>query len=416
MRFFLTCFLFIALSADGATIKSLFIGNSYTYVNTLPNAVSTIATSKGHTLIFDSSAPGGYTFNAHTTNATTIQKIEADAWDFVILQEQSQIPSFPISQVEQDCYPYAAQLCEMIRSANPCARPLFYMTWGRENGDSQNCASWPPVCTYQGMQDLLTERYIQMAVDNDAWVAPVGMIWSNFVGDLPLYAADGSHPSIHGTYLAACTFFAVMFNESPIGASFPAEITSEDALAIQESVNAIVFGNQEMWNLDLPLVWTSIEASDENIIVDASGTSESISIAINGQSTDYDEWPVVISTESFEDGEYTFIATSSSTCGTATETEVIVIDNSNAVNGINSNPFVVYPNPTSNSIQIHQNGIFGSFEIVGSNGQLIRSGKLMGYQQSLDMSQLQDGIYILRVSSEHETLTEKIVINSGWQH
>ena len=50
------------------------------------------------------------------------------------------------------------------------------MTWGRENGDQSNCQSWPPVCTYEGMDDLLRERYMIMANDNNALVAPVGAV------------------------------------------------------------------------------------------------------------------------------------------------------------------------------------------------------------------------------------------------
>ncbi len=282
MRILFSLLLVLSLNADAATIKSLFIGNSYTYYNTLPNVVSDVAASMGHSLIFDSSAPGGYTFNQHTSNATTLQKIAADEWDFVIIQEQSQIPSFPLSQVEQDCFPYAEQLCNLIREANPCARPLFYMTWGRENGDSQNCANWPPVCTYQGMQELLSERYIQMAADNDAWVAPVGNVWQTVMADAPLYAADGSHPSIHGTYLAACTFFAVMFNESPVGAAYPAGVTAQQALAIQEAANEVVFGNLELWNMNSPMVWTSISSFEDEVVIDASASTLSVEVSING--------------------------------------------------------------------------------------------------------------------------------------
>jgi hypothetical protein len=38
------------------------------------------------------SAPGGYTFQQHTTNATTLTKINQGIWDYVVLQEQSQYP------------------------------------------------------------------------------------------------------------------------------------------------------------------------------------------------------------------------------------------------------------------------------------------------------------------------------------
>ena len=90
-----------------------------------------------------------------------MSKINAASWDFVVLQEQSQIPSFPPSQVASDCFPYASILVDSIKSANPCAEPVFFMTWGRENGDQNNCINYPPLCTYGGMQARLRESYIK---------------------------------------------------------------------------------------------------------------------------------------------------------------------------------------------------------------------------------------------------------------
>jgi hypothetical protein len=411
MRFIFSFFVLFALNADAATIKALFIGNSYTYYNALPNMVGDVATSMGHSLIFDSSAPGGHTFNLHTSNATTLQKIGADEWDFVILQEQSQIPSFPLAQVEQDCFPYAEQLCNLIRVANPCARPLFYMTWGRENGDSQNCANWPPVCTYDGMQQLLTERYIQMATDNDAWVAPVGSVWQNVMADAPLYAADGSHPSIHGSYLAACTFFAVMFNESPVGANYPAGINAQQALAIQEAANDVVFGSLDLWNISSPLVWTSIDNTDNEVVIDASATTSSIEVSVNGQISQYDNFPVVISIEDYEDGDYVFNATSISSCGSASASETVTISNT-GINVVAFEGFTFQPNPASSSLLVHSNEVNAILEIRNLNGQLVYSQKLIELESIVPLENLPQGIYILRFSNDETNQNVKKLVIS----
>ena len=91
------------------------------------------------------------------------------------------------------------------------------MTWGRENGDSQNCASYPPICTYEGMQDRLTESYTEMAQNNESLLAPIGIAWKDIREQHPeinLYSSDGSHPSIQGSYLAACVFYAILFDDS----------------------------------------------------------------------------------------------------------------------------------------------------------------------------------------------------------
>lgn len=71
------------------TIRVLFVGNSYVYTNNLPQTLSNLALSNNDTVIYDTSTPGGYTFELHSTNTTTLNKIATGNWDFVVLQEQS---------------------------------------------------------------------------------------------------------------------------------------------------------------------------------------------------------------------------------------------------------------------------------------------------------------------------------------
>lgn len=241
-----------ALSANAQTRKVLFIGNSYTYSNDLPNLLRQLALSMGDTITVASSAPGGYTFELHTTNATTQALIAQQAWDFVVLQEQSQIPSFPDAQVEQDCFPFAAQLVDSIRAHSPCAEAVFYMTWGRENGDAGNCPNWPPVCTYEGMQALLRERYLQMAFDNNAFAAPVGVAWKRtreLHPGIALYVGDGSHPSLLGSYLIASTLYSTIMRRSCADATFTAALPADTALILRTIATSTVLDSMAVWNI-----------------------------------------------------------------------------------------------------------------------------------------------------------------------
>src|SRR5688572_1965497 len=74
-------------------ISALFIGNSYTYFNNLPQLVQSLASANSDTLYADSNTPGGYTLQNHFANSTTLAKINSYPWDHVILQAQSQEPS-----------------------------------------------------------------------------------------------------------------------------------------------------------------------------------------------------------------------------------------------------------------------------------------------------------------------------------
>lgn len=238
-----------------AQTRVLFIGNSYTAVNNLPQLTADCALSIGFAglpMEIASSTPGGTTFQVHTTNATSQSLINQGNWDYVVLQEQSQLPAFSDAQVAAQCFPFAATLNQQILAADSCTETIFYMTWGRQNGDASNCAAWPPVCTYEGMDSLLNLRYRQMAIDNDAILSPVGALWKyirTYHPEINLYAADGSHPSLEGTYAAACSMVSVIFRTDPTLITYSTTINPIVAEKIRLAAQTVVFNNLMEWHV-----------------------------------------------------------------------------------------------------------------------------------------------------------------------
>ena len=177
------------------SLDVLFIGNSYTYANNMPQMVSEIALSLGDTLNLESSTPGGATFNIHSTNINTLNKISQKPWDYVVLQAQSQEPSFSPTQVANDVFPYAQILIDSIESNSICTEPIFFMTWGRKYGDQQNCQFYPPICTYLGMQKRLRDSYLDMTFNHNATCSPVGICWKESIAQdstLNLFSSDNN--------------------------------------------------------------------------------------------------------------------------------------------------------------------------------------------------------------------------------
>lgn len=231
--------------------RILFIGNSYVAVNNLPNLLYQVAASKGDTLVYDSNTPGGMTLAGHCTDLNTLTKIQLGNWDYVVVQAQSQEPSFSPAQVAVNTFPFAKKLDSIIHATNPCAETIFYMTWGRKNGDAANCIVYPPVCTFEGMQQRLRDSYVEMCQQNQATCAPAGMVWKKIRDNHPtleLYQADESHPSELGSYAVACCLYTTLFLKSSIGASFsPLSISSANALTIQTLSDAMVLDSVENW-------------------------------------------------------------------------------------------------------------------------------------------------------------------------
>lgn len=333
MRYYKLLLFFCLSSLLGSSFaqkySALFIGNSYTGVNNLPNLTAQLATSLGDTLLHSSNTPGGYTLQNHSTNTTTLNSIKQGTWNFVVLQEQSQLPSFPPAQVASDVFPFAKTLVDSIKAANPCTESLFYMTWGKQNGDQQNCANYTPLCTYNGMQDRLRTSYLAMATANNATVSPVGAAWKYTRANYPainLYNADESHPSLAGSYLAACVFYATMFRKSPEGASYTAGLSVATATTLQTVAQLVVLDSLATWRIGAndvavnALSYSTLNTSYQFTASTANATSFSWDFG-NGTSSS-DENPSVTYTT---DGTFLVTLNATNECSSDTASTLITV-------------------------------------------------------------------------------------------
>lgn len=237
------------------SIRVLYLGNSYTYYHDLPRMVQSIAANIALDdrlkLAYSAYTPGGCTFKKHLQRAEEVNAIKKGGWDYVILQEQSAAPAFPTDFVQKETYFYARQLDSLIHVYNPHAQVVFYMTWGHKDGCQEPHDGYPIIDSYEGMQNRLITSYLEMAYQNDAWCAPVGMVWKHVRSERPyytLYWPDRSHPSVLGTYLAANTIFATLFQKY-YQTTFTAGLDAELAEYIQQVAQQTVLQNLKLLNL-----------------------------------------------------------------------------------------------------------------------------------------------------------------------
>ena len=262
--------------------RVLFIGNSYTAANSLPTMVATLASSANQSLICSQQTLGGATFYQHAQSNTTYTKLASQSWDYVVLQAQSQEPSFPFGQFQWQTLPYAIELVDSIRSLAPCAQPVFFRTWGRENGDQANCAAFPPLCTYEGMDSMLHRHYSLMADTTDAYLSPVGSVWKHIRdtdSTINLYTSDGSHPSLAGTYAAACTFFTMITRMDPNSITDDQNLNPGVAAAIRQAAKDVVFDSLAVWGVgayDTQAGFTASMSNDTLTYTDTSLFADSV--------------------------------------------------------------------------------------------------------------------------------------------
>jgi hypothetical protein len=141
-------------------------------------------------------------------------------FDAVIIADCSQCPIHP--QLKPVFHEYAKKQADVIRANG--ARPIFFMTWAYKD---------KPDMTAQ-----LAEQYTIAGNANDAMVIPAGLAFANAISkrpDLEFYQPDKRHPTLIGTYLAACATYAAIYRKSPVGNPYTAGIDPATAKFLQET-------------------------------------------------------------------------------------------------------------------------------------------------------------------------------------
>ena len=393
--------------------RVLFVGNSYTQVNNLPQMVSNIALSMGDTMTYASNTPGGCTFEMHSRNQSMTMICEG-GWDFVVLQEQSQLPAFPMDSVEMYVFPFAQQLVDSVYAYNPCAEPMFYMTWGRKNGDTE--FGYPPMDTYEGMDSLLYARYMQMGEDNDASVCPVGRVW-HYLRDhheeIELYMSDGSHPSLAGSYAAACAFYTMIFGRNPDSISYGAGLDENHVFAIHSAVHEVVYDSLWKWRRPLPQAGFAVDSVDflhVRFVNKAKLFEEQVWLFGDGETLQTDD--SIIWHTFPEAGIYYVQQVVSRHCMADTtrrlvrvEAPPVGMDEGNGLLMVS-----ISPNPTDDEIVLHlPEGIKAEVILYTIEGQELWRKKIGKPRNTIALQEFPSGLYVLKVVTSQGTTTRRIV-------
>jgi hypothetical protein len=103
--------------------------------------LSELAASEGRTLTTGLAAEGGRSLGEHANSAATTSLLESANWDYVILQEESVIPSLADHRDKYMCA--TARVLDAAITAGG-AETLLFMTCGRENGMADECLPRSP--------------------------------------------------------------------------------------------------------------------------------------------------------------------------------------------------------------------------------------------------------------------------------
>lgn len=209
------------------SIKILFIGNSFTQRNNVPGLLAELAAAREVSVTHDLVSAGGASLRRHWNDGKAAAAIESACYDYVVLQEQSTLPIKNAKRMAENVRLFA----EPIKQAG--SQMVLYMTWARSHAPES--------------QQAITDAYTSIGADLGAIVVPVGLAWQTFLAkyDSPvLHDRDQSHPTLAGSYLAACVFLAALLKQNPIGIeSQAAGLDPKDMTLLQRTAAKYVPGS-----------------------------------------------------------------------------------------------------------------------------------------------------------------------------
>jgi hypothetical protein len=186
----------------GAATQILFIGNSFTNRNDLPGMLEGLgaSASPARPIRTRRVIANGAALKTHWDRGTARDEILRTPWDYVVLQEQSTLPLKNRARMHESIRIFDRAIRERG------AKTVLYLTWARLHSFDR--------------QDELSDAFTTIGRELEAVVVPAGVAWKRALAERPglvLHDKDQSHPNAAGTYLAACTFYAALFDETPAG-------------------------------------------------------------------------------------------------------------------------------------------------------------------------------------------------------
>lgn len=176
------------------TYNILFVGNSLTYTNNLPDLVRKAAKAKGIKVNSKMIAFPNYAIIDHWNDGQVKKLISSKKFDFVIVQQGPSSQDEGREMLIENGKEYK-NLCE-LNDTKLC----FFMVW-------------PSIANYQTFDNVIKNHRDAAAINNSI-LLPVGEIWKKHIDSTKsyeYYSSDGFHPSIKGSQITAQLIVEYLF-------------------------------------------------------------------------------------------------------------------------------------------------------------------------------------------------------------
>lgn len=214
--------------SESKTIRVLLVGNSYTMHHSLHTMLQKVAAQidSGPRMTVDAVAHGGYSLTNHLRTGQALTRIRAGHYTHVVLQGHSMSAVDHPDKLIAD----AKRFKQAIDASS--GQTVFYATWAR-SPEVRMYRTHKSVRSFAQMSMLVSSTYFELSSLLRAGLAPVGSAFERALVEHPrlgLWGADGSHPSVAGSYMAACVLYGAITGLDPSTTRYvPNSLKPEDA-------------------------------------------------------------------------------------------------------------------------------------------------------------------------------------------
>lgn len=240
----------------GHDLRLLFIGNSLTHYNNMPTVLlGGLIGEGGYNAEIECITEGGSILTQciseqTATGGKVIAAITGGNFDYIVIQASRRV-----IEHEQTVYDAEANAVKRIKEYADAAgsKVVIYSPFGADS-DTQT--------VYRMGDDMLstvpTDSIVMSRAEQSAWLRKLSdryavmLSGASVVGAgeafehaitykpaLDLYGADKIHPSLFGSYLTACCFYAHFFG-SPAGLGYTGGISAADAYYLQKCAAYVI--------------------------------------------------------------------------------------------------------------------------------------------------------------------------------
>lgn len=392
------------------SLNVLFIGNSITYFNNMPFMFRDIAGDKGKNVSVTMYAPGGTGFVHHYTDHNVYALFRDYEWDVVVLQPGSGESAAVTYPVDTTIF-RGRILLDSIYYYSPCARVYLYQI-------PYGVPSQSTYSTYFSTQTQILNTVRTMADSLRVQMIPVGECFRAYYSTYQNLLLHGSyndiHPNANGSFLAASAFYAGIFQDTVSGCSFYSTIVPDTAQNFFTIADSVVLPNLASWRIN-----TYNLHSDFTYSVSANSVSFT-SLAVNQTSFLWDfgdsnfsssQNPVHVYNQP---GFYTVkLYAYHNGCVDSSAHQLLILPLSGEGAVIDATQILVSPNPVLTKVTVRMAPAQETeYRLYNLTGKLIETGTMNNEAAELDLSELQQGVYLLCLYSKSSLIHTTRIVKS----